>query len=62
MTCQHCKSGSGTYDMNSLCCAARFIDKQITNVCRQYGHKRSALVSAMREQAQAKRTGEGETR
>ena len=55
MVCEHCKARDGTYDMNKVCCAARYADLQLESVCRKYGHKRADIVAAMREQAQAKR-------
>jgi hypothetical protein len=61
MACQHCDSGSGVYDMSNICCAARFIDNQVTNICRKYGHTRAGLRQAMAEVKRAERAPDAGT-
>lgn len=55
MNCQFCADGSGVYDMNKICCAAQFIDAQITNISRRYGHSKADLRQAMASIKRAER-------
>jgi hypothetical protein len=55
MTCQNCQTDSGVYDLKLICCAARMIDKQISAMCRKYGHTRADLRQAMARVKQAER-------
>lgn len=38
MTCPHCATRSGVYDLRKVCCAARYLTDTSDNICAKYGH------------------------
>lgn len=59
MTCHHCETKSGVYDLNRICCAARFLlsihdpEKTEAVMCEKYGHDMEALRAESKRQRRA---------
>lgn len=59
MTCHHCETKSGVYDLTQVCCAARFVlsipepEKTAQSFCERYGHDMEALRAEAKRQRRA---------